>query len=206
MKLAHLGPLETRAAPLAGWRLFACWLAMALLSSDALSKTPTGDQKMLDDFEEDRGWQTVNDNVMGGRSLGQVSLQNGHLVFEGALNTNGGGFASVRRPIAPGSLSDARGLLLHAKGDGRGYRLTLRGDQQFRGRTVTYQVDFPDMETDRWVDVRIGFDRLSPSLFGQRVPVGPLDLGSVWSIGVIIADGVDGPFKLQIDSLQLEGE
>jgi hypothetical protein len=32
--------------------------------------------------------------------------------------------------------------------------------------------------------------------------VGEVDLGSVWSIGIIIADGQDGPFALQLDKLE----
>jgi hypothetical protein len=45
---------------------------------------------MLDDFENDRGWRAVNDNVMGGRSLGQVIVRDGRLQFEGSINTQGG--------------------------------------------------------------------------------------------------------------------
>ena len=39
-------------------------------------------------------WQTVNDNVMGGRSSGGSALQDGALVFTGSTNTNGAVFSS----------------------------------------------------------------------------------------------------------------
>ena len=161
---------------------------------------------MLDDFKEDLGWHTVNDNVMGGRSQGLVHIDDGILQFEGALNTNGGGFASIRRSIEPGTFSHAAGLVLRVKSDGRGYRLTLRGEQQFRGRAVSYQANFPTLPKGQWRDIRIEFDALKPSLFGQPVAVAPLSLASVGSIGIIIADGIDGPFKLQVDSLALASD
>ena len=41
-------------------------------------------------------WRVINDNVMGGRSLGAVSANGDTLSFSGSLNTNGGGFASIR--------------------------------------------------------------------------------------------------------------
>ena len=88
---------------------------------------------MLDNFKTDTGWRAVNDNVMGGRSQGRVSIGNGFLVFEGAINTNGGGFASIRRPMALGELANAKALVLRVKSDGRSYRLILQGNQQYRG-------------------------------------------------------------------------
>ena len=44
----------------------------------------------------DLDWRVVNDAVMGGRSFSQVRIVDHRLTFTGSLNTNGGGFASVR--------------------------------------------------------------------------------------------------------------
>lgn len=161
---------------------------------------------MLDNFKTDTGWRAVNDNVMGGRSQGRVSIGNGFLVFEGAINTNGGGFASIRRPMALGELANAKALVLRVKSDGRSYRLILQGNQQYRGRTVSYQADFPQLAPGQWVDARIDLSALKPSVFGRAVPVPALDLGSVWSLGIIIADGIDGRFSLQVKSLAVEND
>lgn len=173
---------------------------LGLASPHAASENVT----MLDNFERDLGWRAVNDNVMGGRSQGRVSISNGHLIFEGAINTNGGGFASIRRPMELGQLTNAQALVLRVKSDGRNYRLILQGDQQFRGRTVSYQADFPQLTGDQWEDARIDLSALRPSVFGRAVPVPPLDLGSVWSLGIIIADGIDGPFQLRVESLAVQ--
>lgn len=159
---------------------------------------------MLDNFESNHGWRAVNDNVMGGRSQGEVRINNGQLVFEGAINTNGGGFASIRRPIDPGQLINAQALVLRVKSDDRSYRLILQGSQQYRGRTVSYQADFPQLAQDQWIDARIDLNALKPSVFGRAVPVPALDLSSVWSLGIIIADGIDGPFQLHVETLAVE--
>ena len=44
-------------------------------------------------------WQTVNDNVMGGRSRGGHTREGGTLVFAGSTNTRGGGFSSIRASL-----------------------------------------------------------------------------------------------------------
>ena len=41
-------------------------------------------------------WRTVNDNVMGGRSVGDFEVGDSTLNFKGRTNTNGGGFSSIR--------------------------------------------------------------------------------------------------------------
>ena len=61
---------------------------------------------------EARAWRTVNDDVMGGRSLGAGVVEEGRLVFTGSINTKGGGFSSVRREMEPGALEGARAFVL----------------------------------------------------------------------------------------------
>ena len=58
---------------------------------------------LLTDFtasSSDLGWYVVNDNVMGGRSEGDIEQGQSKLRFAGRTNTNGGGFSLVRtRPL-----------------------------------------------------------------------------------------------------------
>ena len=79
---------------------------------------------MIIDFENPRSvndWKAVNDGVMGGRSRGGPSFENGYMVFEGRINTDGGGFSSVRTDIDRGSLESSSGLKLRVRGPmGRG--------------------------------------------------------------------------------------
>lgn len=191
--------LHRRVRTSLGFIVCACFLYVVL---GAFGSSARGQAAMLDDFENDRGWRAVNDNVMGGRSLGRVVVRDGRLQFEGSINTQGGGFASIRRTVEVGELVGATAVSLRLKGDGRQYRLTLRDNKQVRGRTVSYQASFPTYPKGQWQNVRIELEGLRASLFGQPVAAGELDLGSVWSIGIIIADGQDGPFSLHLERLE----
>ena len=72
---------------------------------------PNDDQaprRRLTDFDSDdanQRWLVVNDDVMGGRSLGGVSFDAGILIFAGQTDTDGGGFSSLRLPLEPQTLS-----------------------------------------------------------------------------------------------------
>ncbi|WP_195891460.1 CIA30 family protein [Luminiphilus syltensis] len=181
----------------------ALFLLLALgFGSPSMGGLMSNDQ-LLDAFDTDAGWIAVNDNVMGGRSQGGFEIVDSHLVFSGSINTNGGGFSSIRRPLTPGELSNTDGVKLRIKGDGRRYRVTLRTDVRFRGRTVAYQGTIPSTPKDTWVDVTLAYRDFVPSVFGQRVAVPPLQPATAWSLGFIIADGQDGPFKLMVDEIGL---
>ena len=58
---------------------------------------------------KEASWRVVNDGVMGGRSKGFVSLEDGTLKFTGTLVTRGGGFTSLRAAM-PADLSTYDGL------------------------------------------------------------------------------------------------
>ena len=183
---------------------FAIALACAIMPSSALSQTPT--DAALISFEsnnESRAWRTVNDGVMGGRSSGGSVVMDGELVFEGVINTNGGGFSSVRREMPVGALEGAEALTLSVRSDGRSYRLIARNDVRHAGRAVSWQADIPQTEPGEWASARVPFDAFRPSVFGRQVPAGPFRPETVNELGFIIADGVDGPFSLRVRSIDV---
>ena len=63
-------------------------------TESGIMQTPTPIR--FDQPDASRQWVTVNDNVMGGRSIGDFTIKEGKLVFRGSTNTNGGGFSSIR--------------------------------------------------------------------------------------------------------------
>ena len=81
----------------------------------------------LADFEGDNPeadptsgtWLTVNDDVMGGRSLGGGEIRGGRLVFSGTLNTAGGGFVSVRAGDKRWDLGGYAGIAARVRGAAR---------------------------------------------------------------------------------------
>jgi hypothetical protein len=141
---------------------------------------------------------------MGGRSLGGGVVEKGQLVFTGSINTNGGGFSSVRREMEPGALEGTGAFILSIRSDGRGYKLTARTNTRFRGRYVSYQAAIPVSPEGQWSNVRVAFSDFVPSVFGNIVPVSEISPAEVNEIGFIIADGVDGDFALNVKSISIE--
>lgn len=154
--------------------------------------------------QEARLWRTVNDDVMGGRSLGGSVVEEGQLLFTGLINTRGGGFSSVRRQMDPGALEGARAIILSVKSDGRAYRLIAQTDARFRGRRISYQAPLLVNQKDEWSIVRVAFSDFVPTVFGRNVPASEFSPRDVSELGFIIADDVDGDFALSVRSISIE--
>jgi len=146
-------------------------------------------------------WRIVNDGVMGGLSEGTRFAEEGHMVFRGIINTNGGGFSSLRRRMVPGDLANTSGLKMKLRSDGRDYKLTFRTSERWRGRSVSYQASIPATDADTWTEVTVPFTNMRTSVFGRPVRAAPFDPSDVREMGIIIADGIDGPFNLNVQSL-----
>lgn len=146
-------------------------------------------------------WQIVNDGVMGGLSQGTRYAEDDHMVFRGVINTNGGGFSSLRRPMSPGDLNGATGIALNVRTDGRDYKLTFRTSERWRGRSVSYQASIPITTPGEWADATVSFADMRTSIFGRTVRAAPFDPSDVREMGIILADGVDGAFQLDMQSL-----
>jgi len=72
----------------------------------------------------------LDDGVMGGKSItnmdqAQAAAAGAALLFAGTINTDGGGFASIRSPLENSLPKDAKGLKLKYKGDGKTYKVLL---------------------------------------------------------------------------------
>ena len=161
----------------------------------------SADFRTLIDFDsEARGeWHAVNDGVMGGRSSGSLRLSgDGTGVFEGDLSLeNDGGFASVRTEIPEGTLSGLSRLLLRVRGDGRRYQLRLRMSSTLGG--IAYVSSF-DTAPGAWRVVEAPAGAFEPSFRGERPgDAPPLRFPNVRQIGLMLVDGQEGPFRLEID-------
>lgn len=155
----------------------------------------------LETFDAGADWRAVNDGVMGGRSSGGPRMAGGEMVFSGVINTNGGGFSSVRREVSGDELAGSDGLMLRVKTDGRAYRVNLRTAARFRGRSIAYQAPIDAGDGGNWQAVFVAWDDFRPSVFGQRVPAPPIDPSTAWSLGLIIADGRDGAFEMSVSEI-----
>ncbi|RMF75487.1 MAG: CIA30 family protein [Acidobacteria bacterium] len=163
----------------------------------AFAAPPAGDLVLIDFAAGAPAWRAINDGVMGGRSHGEMIVEDGRAVFRGSLSLeNSGGFASVRSRPERRDLSGFSGLRLRVRGDGRTYRLRLRTDDRLDG--VSYQVEFAT-RAGRWIEIVVPFTAFEPVFRGRPVPGHPaLDPSRIRTIGLLIADGVPGPFRLEV--------
>lgn len=92
-------------------------------------------------------WHRLDDGVMGGKSeTVHISKNDGSLHFAGTINTNGGGFCSIRSPIPEGLPRGITGIRLKFRGDGKTYKLTLSDGVKSKfgpSRTGSWQHDIP---------------------------------------------------------------
>ncbi|MDX1499197.1 MAG: CIA30 family protein [Woeseiaceae bacterium] len=160
--------------------------------------------RLLTDFtgnSADLGWYVVNDNVMGGQSEGDFEVAGGRLYFAGITNTNGGGFSSIRtRPLSL-DLSQYAGVRLEVAGDGRRYTWRLATDARWRGRQVSYWAEF-DTQAGERTTVDLPFTAFEPRFRGVELDGPPLDAGRITGMGLMIYDGNDGPFELELRTVR----
>lgn len=161
----------------------------------------------LTDFDQapaNARWRMVNDNVMGGRSKGDVRFAEGVMTFFGAINTNGGGFSSVRLPIERGTLAGAKRIVMRLKPDARvPYRLFVVDDAG-RPRQILHQRELSfGGAAGEWQTVTVDLGAMRPTFRGEPVAAAPLDPAAAVEVGFILNDTGDGPFELQIDWIDI---
>jgi monofunctional biosynthetic peptidoglycan transglycosylase len=148
-------------------------------------------------------WQVVNDGVMGGLSEGKLTQSvTGTMIFSGMLSLeNNGGFSTFRSGDLKLDLSGDLGLLLRVKGDGRTYQARLATDALFRGMEVSFAADFATQKGE-WIEVKVPFASFKGSFRGLDLPKEKLDPTKVRRVSILLGDKKQGPFELEIDSIQ----
>ena len=138
-------------------------------------------------------WMIVNDTVMGGISSSSLTNKEKGFLFSGNVSKeNNGGFASIRLRSEI-ILSGANGLQIHAMGEELQYQIVV---WMGYGPRLYYKYNF--MPSDDIQDV--SFSDFVPVSYGREVNAPPLELQlpNVRSIGILIGDGQEGPFELQV--------
>lgn len=153
----------------------------------------------FEDAAEGQRWQTVLDGVMGGRSTGDIRVDGGHVVFEGATSLeNNGGFSSMRASVPDGTFADADAIRLVVKGDGRDYKLSVSTSRS-RG-AGGYWKSFPTT-AGTWTEVIVPIEELDRQFMGQRLN-GRVNPDDIKGVQFYIYDKKAGPFRLEIDSIE----
>lgn len=165
-------------------------LAMIVISSAYTHAVEVADPAPAHSLD----WRVVNDNVMGGRSLGYTARSADGLSFYGSLNTNGGGFASIRVGAGEMLRESATGVRLRVRGDGREYTFRLRP----RNSRISYWSQFATSK-DEWLEVELPFDTFWPNWRGRRLNAPQITPSEVAELGLMINDGIDGAFAIEVD-------
>lgn len=171
-------------------------------ATSPLATEPRGCRRLTDFTTDDAGqWFVVNDGVMGGRSDGGGFIAESVLRFEGDIVTAGGGFTSARLRLEGDELVGTTRIEMRVRPDGRTYGLTLEDDSQFRGRFVSHRADLDigPVDAEGWATATVAYDQLVPSVFGVLVDAPAFDPATAREFGIILADGIDGDFVLDID-------
>ena len=183
-----------------------CLLACAVFamgSSLMANDTP----KVLFDFsgaDAVKEWQTINDGVMGGVSEGKVkATEKKTLEFYGTLSLeNNGGFASVRTKAKKLGLENGDALVVRVRGDGREYSLNLHVPRPLTAFSYRATVQ---TRKDEWMEIKLPLDKFEATSFGRPVKdAGPVDPQEVNGLGFLLGDKKAGPFKLEVESIQVE--
>lgn len=147
-------------------------------------------------------WVSINDNVMGGVSQGSVSTtEDSCLSFSGAISfKNHGGFASIRTLPRDFDLGGYKGIRITVNGDGRVYQFRLRPDGNLDG--VAFRQEF-STTANTWLSIDLPFASFLPTYRGRILQdVKPIVAAEIRQIGFLIADKVEGPFRLLIDEIR----
>ena len=147
-------------------------------------------------------WRSINDGVMGGLSAGSMVQSDEGLKFSGELSLeNNGGFSSVRRSVSH-NLSNATGVRIQVRGDGREYQFRIRQSSGSDG--VSWSAAFSSSE--KWRQIDIALDQFTPVFRGRTVPqAGPVVPSEIKQIGFLLADKTAGRFELEIRSIEFIG-
>ncbi len=184
----------------------ACGLVLCF-STDAkeVDETTAVRVQSITEFNAKDGmnWQVVNDGVMGGLSEGKLTPNDaGTLRFSGMLSLeNNGGFSTFRSGDLKLDLSDALGLLVRVKGDGRTYQVRLATDALFRGMEVSFAAEFATQKGE-WIEVKVPFAGFKGSFRGLDLPEERLDTSKVRRVSILLGDKKQAPFEAEFDFIR----
>lgn len=143
-------------------------------------------------------WQVVGDPVMGGVSRGAVRWETGTgMVFEGEVSTDfGGGFASIELPVGMGACAGSHGLELEVEGQGHAWRIRVKEADMRPGEA--WRAPF-QTENGRRTRIHVPFSEFVRTIRGRQLEdQGTLQPARIDRIGLLIADGHTGPFRLTV--------
>ena len=179
---------------------------VAILGLLLCTATIEGEERYLFRFDKpgsSRSWQTVNDGVMGGRSVGRFRInQDQHLEFFGNLSLrNNGGFASVRARDKHLAMKPDDVIVARIRGDGRKYTFNVYTQANLGG--FSYRQSF-QTQRNKWLEVRFPIKKFVATWRGRTYPREQLDPTKITGLGFLLGDKKAGPFTMAVAWIKTE--
>lgn len=177
-------------------------MAFVLTGSSLIAADPDRFLYRFDNPEAAKPWQTVNDGVMGGRSVGRFKVNaDKKMEFSGTLSLeNNGGFASVRARGTALSMEKDDVIVARVRGDGREYNFNLYAENNLGG--YSYRQSF-QTKRGEWTEVELPLSECVATWRGRTYPNEKLDPSKVTGLGFLLGDKKAGSFKLEVDWIKI---
>lgn len=147
-----------------------------------------------------KNWETVDDAVMGGNSIGNFELNTaGFGVFKGNISLeNNGGFSSVRYRFKKLAISNFTEIVLKLKGDGKKYQFRIKNTIEANYAYIT-----PFLTSGEWQTIKIPLKDMVPWFRGKKLDQPNFAHTHIEEIAFLIANKKAEGFELLIDSIEL---
>ena len=168
-----------------------------------LNQTKLMSQNIIYDFNNQSNisnWVIVNDDVMGGISSCDISLDNqGNGIFEGKVSTaNNGGFSSIRLNLNKVNTKNNTHIKIRLKGDNKKYQLRIKAN---RRDYHSYVYSFKT--SNEWEIIKIPLKDMYPSFRGRKLNMKNFNNYFIEQISFLVGNKKNENFKLLIDSIIL---
>lgn len=171
-----------------------------------MAMNTTTENQVIFDFNNSsslKNWYSVDDDVMGGRSNGNIKLSDeGHGLFEGKISLeNNGGFSSVRYEFEQMAVSPADQIVFRIKGDSKKYQFRVKENSR-----TYYSYIFEFETTGDWEEILIPLKEMYPSFRGRKLDRPNFEHEQIEEITFLIGNKKEEQFKLLIDKIEIRSE
>jgi hypothetical protein len=160
---------------------------------------------ILTDFNNDaenQKWRTVNDNVMGGRSLGDMTFEDDTMIFSGFINTNGGGFSSIRLNLSEGYIVLFETLKIRIRSTDYDLNYRVIFEDEYRS-SIIYGSPVKLEKTTDWQEITLKLTDFQPYRRGNKLSKPAFKKEMAYEIGFIVSHSSDSNFNMEVDWMKL---
>ena len=152
-----------------------------------------GQNKHLEIQVSENKWEIVNDNVMGGVSIGDFKTQNNQLIFFGKLSSKfNGGFASIRTRERI-QINNYKKINLKIIGDGNTYQIRIKDSSS---NYYSYQQEFKTNGLEQ--EITLSLSEFKPIYRGTYLSAENFDKKLISELSFMIVSKKEPDFKLKI--------